>query len=308
MSKNSIVTINGQQYDALTGLPIKGSSLARSKKSTPSVSIHSPLQKSQTLIRRVTKKPSSVPASRPKFIGNTMDIARSSKISRFAPHPVTPPQSTANKKDLEARHHPLVDKVNKAHSIRQAQKATHASKSAQDIKHEAIAAALARPIVRGSRRSFLQRHPRTFVVTVISLLVILVGGYFTYINLPSLSVKIAAVQAGIDATYPDYRPDGYSLDGPVTFSDGQVTMNFSANTGTSKFSIKESKSTWDSSATLDNVVRPKVGEKYITNQEHGLTIYTYDGNAAWVNGGILYTIEGDAPISGDQLRRIATSL
>ena len=137
---------------------------------------------------------------------------------------------------------------------------------------------------------------------------VLVGGYLTYMNLPVLSVKIAATQAGINATYPDYRPDGYKIDGPVSFTSGQVTINFVANTGTSRFSIKQSKSTWDSSAVLDNVVRPAVGEKYITNQEQGLTIYTYNGNATWVNGGILYNIQGDAPLSGDQLRHIATSL
>lgn len=59
---------------------------------------------------------------------------------------------------------------------------------------------------------------------------------------------------------------------------------------------------------LDNVVRPASGDNYIITQERGLTMYAFDGNAAWVNGGILYTIESDAALSGDQIRRIATSL
>lgn len=309
MNKNNIVTINGQQYDALTGLPVESyEGETRTQKSTPSSLVHSSLQKSQTLIRHVTKKPTSVPASRPKSVGNTMDIARSNKISRFAPRSSLAPPAAPDKPDLAPKHHPIISKLNKTHSPKQTQAAAGLSKSAQDIKHEAIAAALAQPGVKGPRRSFLQRHPRTFLVSVIGVIILLVGGYFTYVNLPGLSVRIAAAQAGINATYPGYRPDGYSLNGPVTFSDGQVTINFSSNTGTSSFSIKQSKSTWDSSAVLDNVVRPKVGDKYITNQEHGLTIYTYDGNATWVNGGILYNIEGDAPLSGNQLRRIATSL
>jgi len=126
--------------------------------------------------------------------------------------------------------------------------------------------------------------------------------------MPSWSVHVAAGQAGIDATYPEYRPDGYSLDGPVTYNDGQVTIDFAANTGSSKFSLKQSKSSLDSSAVLDSIVHKKVGDKYITNQERGLTIYTYDGNATWVNAGILYSIDGNAPLSSEQIRRIATSL
>ena len=309
MNKNSIVTINGQQYDAQTGLPVQGKmSDVRSKKSVASSSIHGSLQKSHTLIRRVTKKPTSVKTSRPKSIGGTMDITKSNKISRFASHPISTHLNTSVKPDIPVRHHPIVSRVNHERRTKQLQKLSQSSKSSSDIKHEAITAALAKPSVKRPHRSFLQRHPRSFTITVISILVILVGGYLTYVNLPGLSVRIAAIRAGISATYPDYRPDGYKLDGPVTFSDGQVTIDFVANTGTSKFSIKQSKSTWDSTAVLDNVVRPKVGEKYITNQEHGLTIYTYDGDATWVNGGILYNIEGDAPLSGNQLRRIATSL
>jgi hypothetical protein len=59
---------------------------------------------------------------------------------------------------------------------------------------------------------------------------------------------------------------------------------------------------------LDNYVKEKAGDNYITYNERGLTIYTYNSNAAWVNNGVLYTIDGDAPLSSDQIRRIATSL
>lgn len=45
-----------------------------------------------------------------------------------------------------------------------------------------------------------------------------------------------------------------------------------------------------------------------TTSERGLTIFTYKNNAIWVNGGILYSISGDASLSGDQIRQIATSL
>ncbi len=85
-------------------------------------------------------------------------------------------------------------------------------------------------------------------------------------------------------------------------------MNFKANGGEQTFAINQSKSGWNNEAVLDNYITPKAGSNYIPYTERGLTIYTYDNSAAWVNGGILYTLEGNAPISSEQIRRIATSL
>lgn len=309
MSKDSIVTINGQQYDALTGLPVAGASAdTHSKKPTSAGSIHTSLQRSKTLIRRVTKKPSPISNHRPKHPGQTMDIARSSKVARFAPRPIISAPASVAVRDLPVAAHPLLSRANKLHAKRSAVPATVVTKSSQNIKNEAIAAALAKPPVRTPPRRFYHRHPRALTIVIVSLVIALVGGYLTYVNMPGLSVRVAAAQAGINATYPQYQPDGYSLNGPVTYGDGQVTINFVANTGTSKFTIKQAKSTWDSTAVLNNIVIPNAGVKYITNQEKGLTIYTYSGDAAWVNGGILYTIRGDAPLSGDQIRQIATSM
>lgn len=310
MNKNNIVTINGQQYDAQTGLPVSASSKTPAKKPTPAASVHSPLQRSKTLVRRVTKKPSPISGHRPKNPGRTMDIApRSSKISRFAPHPVVAPVAAKSETpDIPVRSHPMLSKVKKLHSSKKAPVATLATKSSQDIKNDAIAAALAKPPVKQPRKNFFNRHPRAMTITTLIVVIAVLGSYLTYVNMPTLSVRVAAAQAGISATFPEYRPDGYSIDGPITFSEGEVTINFVANTGTSKFSIKQAKSSWDSSAVLNNIVRNKTGEQYITNQEQGLTIYTYSGNAAWVNAGILYTIEGNAPLAADQIRRIATSM
>lgn len=310
MDKTKIVTINGQRYDARTGMPInRAKPLQVATKATSAAGIHGAPQKSQTLVRRATKKPTVAAASRPsRTPGRSMDIARSSKISRFAPHPVKPIAKVAPAPDIPAVTHPAVRKLNKFRATKQAPVTPQPLKLAQDIKQEAITAALAKPTVKTPKKSFFKRNPRFVNIFSISTTIIILGVYFTYLNMPSWSVHVAAGQAGIDATYPEYRPDGYSLDGPVTYNDGQVTIDFVANTGSSKFSLKQSKSSLDSSAVLDSIVRKKVGDKYITNQERGLTIYTYDGNAAWVNAGILYGIEGNAPLSSEQIRRIATSL
>lgn len=307
MDQNKIVTINGQRYDAQTGLPIKPSEASSlSKKVSSSSSIHATTQKSQTLVRRVTKKPIKPEAMRlSKTPGRTMDIARSSKITRFTPRPaVQTAKRPSSATDIPASTHPVVSRA--LSNIKPA--AAPVQKLAKDVKDEAIAIAMAKPPVKRAKKSFFKRHPRAISILSISVLVALIAAYITYVNMPNLSVRIASSQAGIDAKYPEYRPDGYSLDGPVTFSDGEVTINFKANTGSNKFTLKQTKSSWDSSAVLDSIVRKKVGEQYLTSQEGGVTIYSYNGNAAWVNRGILYTIEGDAPLLSDQIRRIETSL
>jgi hypothetical protein len=96
----------------------------------------------------------------------------------------------------------------------------------------------------------------------------------------------------------------------VTFSDGEVTLNFVSNSGSGGYIVKQSRSSWDSTAVLNNLVKEQAGANYITTQEKGLTIYLYSDSrsAAWASGGILYTISTTAPLSGEQLRHIATSL
>jgi hypothetical protein len=310
MSKDTIVTINGQQYDAITGMPIAGSTNdTRAKKATSAESVHSSIQRSKTLIRRVTKKPSLISNHRPKHPGQTMDIARSSKIVRFASHPVMSAPAAVSTPDLPAASHPILTKAHKAHAKHTVIVAPTTKKTSQEIKNDQITAALAKPPTKQARKHFFNRHPRAITIIVASIFIALTAGYLTYVNLPTFSVRVASASAGINATYPQYRPDGYSLNSGPQWSDGQVTLNFVANSGTSKFTLQQTKSSWDSSAVLANIVNKNAGDQYITNQEQGLTIYTYgSGDAAWVNGGILYTIQGNAPLSGGQIRHIATSM
>lgn len=306
MNKNSTVTINGKKYDAVTGLPVTQTPQKTAKRPTHATGVHAAPQRSQTLVRRTTKKPASAakPVHKP---GQTMDIARSRSISRFAPHPVTVVKPQPKVIDTPPVHHPLLTRAHEKQAISRPVTAPVAPTSKQ-IKDREIAKALAAPAVKPVSKRFTRRHPKLITIIGLSIVAAVAVAYIVYLNMPALSVRVAAAQAGISATYPQYQPDGYSLDGPVTFTDGAVSIHFSANTGSTKFNITQTKSSWDSTAVLDNVVKKATGNNYITSQERGLTIFSYGGNAAWVNAGILYTIQGDAPLSGDQIRRIATSL
>lgn len=150
------------------------------------------------------------------------------------------------------------------------------------------------------------RRPRTATILTSLAALVLLGGYLTYLNLPSLSIRVAATRAGVDASYPTYQPAGYSFAGPVAFSPGEVRVNFLSNTNDYNYTLVQRSSSWDSQAVLDNYVLQE-SEQYATLQERGLTIYLMNNKAAWVNGGVLYVIDGDAPLSSEQIQKIASS-
>lgn len=320
MNMTKRVTINGQAYDARTGLPIDTAvgaanvathTTAEPKTPSHATTIHHRQQKSTTLNRRAVRKapvahktvvaappaPAQQPHKKPSVPQHT--------IARFAPRPVVAPAKTKVVSDIMPRSNPV---VSRAVEKRQQHVATAAPKPAAVIKQQAIEKALATPIKRAEKRRLSQRFPRVFSVASASLAVLVLAGYLTYLNMPTISVRVAAVQAGIDASYPGYKPDGYRLDGPITYNDGHVDMKFASNAGPQSYTLVQQKSAWDSSAVLENYIKPKVGDDYVPYTEGGVTIYSYDGQAAWVNGGILYTIDGDALLSTEQIRRIATSL
>lgn len=206
--------------------------------------------------------------------------------------------------------HPLAKKVEKR--IQQTTPARNEAaviKPSAILKKEAIDAALDKAPRHNSTNTV--KHPKRssrfagFASAALALL--LLTGYLTYINLPNLSVRVAASQAGIDANYPGYHPDGYRLAG-VNYDKGTVSLKFAANAGPQNFTITQQQTAWDSTAVKENFVKTNWGDNVIPYSERGLTIYSHEGNAAWVNGGILYTITGDAPLSPSQVRSIATSL
>jgi len=321
MQSNKTVTINGNLYDAVTGLPIKKTFKKDDKPVSPAVakkraaevastSVHTQPDRSHTLNRRAIKKPVASVVKRPAGPRH-MDIARSSKVAKFAPHPV----AVATKKaaalaaatpDIAPKAHPVA-----ARALARAKKPVAtiiASKTPKQIKEEAIATALATPTVKPAKKKRGLRWSRRFTIITAIFAVLIIGAYLTWVNIPSISVGFAASQAGIEATYPQYKPDGYHLSQPVTYSDGTVTLSFKSNSDSSKYTIIQTRSSWDSSAVLTNIVKKAAGDNYVTTQESGLTIYSFKDSATWVNGGILYTINSNAPLSGEQIRHIATSL
>lgn len=305
--------------------PKPGNTHAQPAKTHPKVTRATPqhaklsVKRSVTLHRRAVTAPSiiSEPSSQPEVTStalNNLDskrfkraasISRSSAIQRFLPQ-AAPLEVQSTSEESQ----PLTKHIEKTHQQKHSADAPvkNDSGTKEKLIKKAMATAAIKNTPQHTKHHQTKKAPLGRYVTS-GLVVLLLVGYVAYLNVPSISMKVAAHRAGFAATMPGYRPAGYSLKGPIAYSPGQVTVNFHSNTDSREFSLKQQPTTWDSTALLENYVT-KQNSNYLTYQDRGLTIYIYNGsNAAWVNGGKLYQLEGDnSQLNTDQLLKLATSV
>ena len=132
--------------------------------------------------------------------------------------------------------------------------------------------------------------------------------YFVGLNMPDITMRVAAMQTGIEASYPSYVPRGFNLS-DITSESGKVVLNFQNEDASTVFSLSEENSSWDSNALLSNFVKNEYGEDYTIIREQGLTIYISKSDAAWVNGGVVYKLKTDTgELTKKQISSIAVSL
>ena len=124
-------------------------------------------------------------------------------------------------------------------------------------------------------------------------------------SMPDISAKVAAAQNG--ASYPSFVPRDFTARS-ASFQKNIFSLEFVGPDKT-RFTLDQEKLPWDSNALLNNYVKPTWGEQYDTIREQGLTIYMYQSNAAWVNGGTVYKLNTTSgSLSKKQLKNIITSL
>lgn len=341
MGSRQVISLNGVRYDAHTGerldinqivepktLPVTPVIAEPSKrhhqKAASGASVHRRQQKSSALRRNYLKTPTSKTPVQAERNRSTGHVARSSQIVRFAPHPKTIKQVNDISPATPIAPSPHMQlAMQKAHQRTIANNQQNTPRlSSSDIKHGLIQAASHNPTSSPEKKpqSMLQKSlaantsksSRSFMrlpqALVACLALALLGGYLTYINMPGLSVKIASAQSGVAATFPNYNPDGYRFAGPIEYSSGEVTLNFTANGGSKGYTIDQKTSGWNSVAVLDNMVADDSNGQYEIEAKNGITLYTYDNKVVWSNGGVLYTIKAEAPLSRAQLLNIATSM
>lgn len=157
------------------------------------------------------------------------------------------------------------------------------------------------------KRSKARKVANAFAVAAAFLVII---GFVGYLNLPQLQLQFASVQAGFGASIPSHTPTGYAMDKGIQRSGGTITLSF--RSGESHFSIKQQASNWNSQTLLDDTLA--LSGQHKTVQKNGQIIYIFEEGeegetrAAWVNGGVRYTLSGNAHLSPEEIADIATSM
>lgn len=212
-------------------------------------------------------------------------------------------------------HRAVVDVVpaSKTSSSKSQPRVARRSPSGKELKEAALAKAISSANQKAAKNS--SKPPRIHfgfkrVMLAASCAVAAVAAiaYLANISAPDFSLKVAAMQTGIEASYPAHVPRGFSLT-DITSEDGKITISFKNYETNDVFALIEERSAWDSEALLSNFVRPNYGNDYTTVKEQGLTLYISDDGAAWVNGGIIYKINViSGSLTKKQLKSIAISL
>ena len=201
-----------------------------------------------------------------------------------------------------------------------AMNSTPSRTTAKELKDQAIKKALAEAVVAPEKTNTKAKKTkkadnkihfgfgRVMLALTCAAAAVFAIVYFVNLNMPDLSLRVAAMQTGINASYPNYIPRDYNVSS-ITSEDGKITMEFQNINTDDTFTLVEESSSWDSNALLSNFVKEEYGDNYTVVREQGLTIYISGSNATWVNGGVVYKIStSNGSLTNKQIKSIATSL
>lgn len=284
----------------------KAAPRAASKTRQKAANFTQKVQRSTTLHRKgllsphieVESKPSSAALEPHKDIAKRLEhalkIQKSSIVSRFStsrPQAVSP----SEKKEPES-----VDSKKPTHQKTPSATSEKAESTPKKPLHNPAKSQ------HKKRRSY-RKHVSIAGYASTALAVVVLAAYITYLNVPSLSMKVAAARAGFPATMPHYQPSGYSFNGPIHYERGRVTIDFRSNSDSRAFSISQQPTNWDSETLKQSV--EKEDKNQFTWQNGGLTFYFTNGQARWVNAGKLYTLDTKgSQLEVSQITQLAASM
>ena len=282
------------------------------RRNQTAVNVHRKPSASSTLNRKYVKRP----------IKNTDGMI---SHHRHAMSAMKAPAATAGAQDssqaYQVQAHPAQVAARAKMQARMQTPAPAPKISAKELKDQAIKRALSAANNAGTMASQIKKTEKTqktgklhFGISRIILALscaaatVFAIAYFVSLNMPDLSLKVAAMQTGINASYPSYIPRDYKLSS-ISSEEGKISLHFNNSSTAESFSLVEEKSSWDSVALLSNYVKNTFGDNYSVIREQGLTIYVSGSDAAWVNGGIVYKLNAKAGLlTNKQIRSIAVSL
>lgn len=154
----------------------------------------------------------------------------------------------------------------------------------------------------------LHLSPKSASVMAGFAALIILGSFFAYQRIPTISMRVAANQAGFMGTIPSKVPAGYAFAGPVKAIDNAVAVTYKSSSDDRQFVLSQRQTNWSSEALLTNFLQESK-LNYQVYKENGLTVYVYDGsNATWVDNGVWYNVNANQnSLSSSQLLEIAAS-
>ena len=276
---------------------------------------HRRVQRSTTLNRKYVKKPAkvatvdSVAKRRAEDLKRRQALADKINRERIAALKAGKTLQTTSAAKAPAPAKPLSATIEKnLVAPAKAEKAKKVKDSAVKSALESVATLESDtpkpPMVSGKRPLGAKKLLLAFGCAALAVAAI---GYFVSINTPDISVRVAAMQTGIDATYPTYIPRGYSLSDIVS-EDKKLSITFRDSDGAS-FTLSEEKTSWDNETLEASYVKSTWNSNYTSVREQGITIFISGSNAAWINGGLLYKIDASGNnLTKKQIKSIVTSL
>ena len=279
--------------------------MQKSENEVPVTRVHRRPKTSTTLNRKYVRRPC-------RSTDMTVPVKKSRKVTHFNTQQI----QTEEKAPERVIVHPMQDAANK--KMREEKQEVQVSTpkvSAKELKDRAIKKALAAASITEEEQPKMKSKAkmqfgfgRLVLAMSCAAVVVFAIVYFVNLNMPDISLKVAAMQTGISASYPSYVPRDYSVSS-ITSENGKITLNFKNSKTDEAFSLVEESSSWDSNALMRNYVQPEYKDNYSIVREQGLTLYIGDQGAAWVNGGIVYKLNiSSGSLTNKQIRSIAVSL
>jgi hypothetical protein len=304
---------------------------AKNKLKNTAQTVHRGAQRSQTLMRGIVQKPTN---SRP-------DIQRlrpKPSSSDISPARILRAKSTAKNPGVRRFGHiPANDKavkpgkamvrgevVNKSAYAAQTKALTKPLPSmVTSVSHQQLERLLDQALTNADahKKAFrghlpnpnlwqrIKQAPKLLTVSVALALVLLIGGFLAWRNIPQIAMKVAAIRAHVSAQVPSYTPSGFAYASPVNYGNGAVSMKFKASdSGDRTYTVTQKSSDMTSKSLADAAV-PK-NTQVQTSQVDGTTVYIYGpkNDAVWVNHGVQNIIKNEANLNSDQLLKIAGGL
>lgn len=136
----------------------------------------------------------------------------------------------------------------------------------------------------------LRISPKAASLTAGAFAILLLGGFFAYQNVPSIGMRIAANKAGFSGKIPGSVPAGYAFKGPISASENNIVLTYESRSDDRSFMVKQKPSDWSSESLLNNYLLDSQF-RYQVYRDKGLTVYIYNGsNATWVDKGVWYNV------------------